>query len=87
MKKTLLIAALVSAVALPAIPTMAADMPAAKPAVDAKCFVFPLLPDCVAQWSEDAAANGFHVTTIPNAWWTCKKADPKAGHLLDCDTK
>lgn len=84
MKKILLVAALVSAaVAVPAMPSMAADV-AAKPAVEAKCFVLPLLPDCVAEWSADAQSHGFHLTTIPNAWWTCKKAEPKAGHLLDC---
>ena len=88
MKKMLLAAALISAaVAVPAMPSFAADVPAAKPAIDAKCFVFPLLPDCVAAWSADAEAKGFHLTTIPNAWWTCKKAEPKSGHILDCDVK
>ena len=86
MNKILLAAALVSAAL--ATPVFAADMPAAKPApISAKCVLFPLLPDCLAAWGDDAKAKGFHVTTIPNAWWTCKKADPKAGHLLDCDAK
>ena len=83
MKKILVLAALMSAaLAVPAMPAMAGEM--AKPAVDAKCVIFPLLPDCVAQWDADAQAHGFHWTPIPNAWWTCKKADAGAGHLLDC---
>ena len=86
MKKILMLAALVgAAIALPAAPTMAGDM-AAKPNVEGKCVVFPLLPDCVAQWDADAKAHGFHWTPLPNAWWTCKKAEAGAGHLLDCET-
>jgi hypothetical protein len=57
MKKTLALAALISAaMALSAMPTMAATAAAPKPAVDAKCFFLPLLPDCLAEWkSEDDA--------------------------------
>jgi hypothetical protein len=82
MKKTLIIAALLAATAAPA---TAAEVVIVDDAVDAHCFVFPLLPDCAAQWNEYWLAQGFHVTT-PIAWWTCKPADDGAGHLLVCET-
>jgi hypothetical protein len=82
MKKTLIVAAL-SAAALLSTPTFAADM-AEAPAVDGKCYIFPLLPDCAAQWNDAWAAKGFHAS-IPVAWWTCKKAED-AAHLLDCES-
>ena len=83
MKKTLMIAALVAASAMPAAPVFAADA-AEAPTVDAKCVLIPLLPDCAAQWNDYWSAKGLHVTT-PIAWWTCTKAEDGAGHLLDCD--
>jgi hypothetical protein len=85
MKKTLILAALLSAaVAMPAVPAVAADTAAAT--VDAKCYVFPLLPDCAAQWNDYWKAKGYHYAPLPNAWWTCERAEAGAGHLLDCDT-
>lgn len=84
MKKTLAIAALIAAAT--AFPVAAADVVIVDAdAVDGKCFVFPLLPDCAAQWNDYWQAEGFHVTT-PIAWWTCKPADAGAGHLLECET-
>jgi hypothetical protein len=84
MKKTLLIAALVAAAT--AFPATAADVVIVEAdAVDAKCFVLPLLPDCAAQWNDYWQAKGYHLTT-PYAWWTCKPAEAGAGHLLACET-
>jgi hypothetical protein len=82
MKKTLMIAALVAAGSLLAMPTYAAD--SAAPDVEAKCVIVPLLPDCAAQWNEYWKSKGFHVTT-PVAWWTCEKAAEGSKHLLDCE--
>jgi hypothetical protein len=85
MKKTLMLAAMVSAaLAVPVMPATAADS-ITKTGVDAVCFVLPLLPDCTAQWNEEWKANGYHWTPIPVAWWTCERAEAAAGHLLDCD--
>ncbi|MBI4920407.1 MAG: hypothetical protein HY834_01545 [Devosia nanyangense] len=85
MKKTLIIAALLSvASALPATPSMAGDLMATKTGVEAKCFVLPGLPDCIVQWRAEAAAHGWSWTPLPNAWWTCKPAAKDAGHLFDC---
>ena len=84
MKKTLMIAALVAASAVPAMPSFAADV-AEAPSVDAKCVVFPLLPDCAAQWNDYWNSKGLHVTT-PIAWWTCARAEDGSKHLLDCDS-
>lgn len=83
MKKTLIIAALVAAAfAAPTVPAIAADE---APAVDAKCYILPLLPDCAAQWNDAWQGKGYHLTT-PYAWWTCKKAEDGAGHLIDCES-
>jgi hypothetical protein len=87
MKKTLVLAALMSAAfALPTVPASAADLVVTETGVDAVCYILPLLPDCVAQWNEEFKANGYHWTPLPVAWWTCEKAEANAGHLLDCDT-
>ena len=68
MKKTLAIAALIAAAT--AFPVAAADVVIVDAdAVDGKCFVFPLLPDCAAQWNDYWGAKGFHYTT-PIAWCT-----------------
>jgi hypothetical protein len=83
MKKTLMIAALVAAGSLLAMPTYAADAMAA-PAVEAKCVILPLLPACAAQWNDYWQSKGLHVKT-PVAWWTCEKAAAGAGHLLECE--
>jgi|EndMetStandDraft_7_1072992.scaffolds.fasta_scaffold66732_3 hypothetical protein len=83
MKKTLIVAALVTAAtALPAMPTFAADSSA--PDVESKCYVLPLLPDCAEQWNDAWAEEGFHLT-VPYKWWTCVKAEEGSGHLLDCE--
>ena len=85
MKKTLLLAALMgAALAAPTMPAVAADAVAAKPSIEAKCFILPLLPGCVAEFKAEAEAHGWSMTAIPVAWWTCKKAEANAGHLLDC---
>jgi hypothetical protein len=85
MKKTLILAALLSAaVAMPAVPAVAADTAAAT--VDGKCYVLPLLPDCAAQWNDYWAAKGYHISPLPVAWWTCERAEEGSGHLLDCET-
>ncbi|MEO6012981.1 MAG: hypothetical protein ABIQ30_05275 [Devosia sp.] len=87
MKKILMVAALIGAAfAMPTLPATAGDMAATKTGVEAKCFVFPLLPACAAEWNEEWKANGFHYTPLPVAWWTCTKAEAAAGHLLDCKT-
>ena len=84
MKKTLAIAALIAAAT--AFPVAAADVVIVDAdAVDGKCFVVPLLPDCAAQWNDYWQGQGFHYTT-PIAWWTCKPAEAGAGHLLECET-
>ncbi len=83
MKKTLIVAALVTAATMaPTMPTLAAD---AAPAVESKCYILPLLPDCAAEWHDAWKAKGLHVA-MPHEWWTCKKAEAGSGHLLDCDT-
>lgn len=87
MKKTLLLAALMAAAfAVPAMPAVAADAIAKKPSIEAKCFFLPLLPACVEEITAEAGLHGWSLTTIPVDWWTCKKAEAKAGHLLDCTT-
>ncbi len=84
MKKTLILAALVSAAAaIPAIPASAAEV--TKTGVEAVCFVLPGLPKCIEEWRAEAEANGWSATMLPNAWWTCKAAASGSGHLLDCD--
>ena len=86
MKQTLMLAALMSvAFTLPTMAATAPDSPT-KTGVEARCFVFPLLPDCVAEWNEEWKANGFHLSPLPFAWWTCEKAEAEAGVLLECAT-
>jgi hypothetical protein len=83
MKKTLIVAALIASVT--AFPATAETVVIVDDAVDAKCIVLPLLPDCAAQWNAYWEAKGYHFTT-PYAWWTCKPAEAGAGHLLECET-
>jgi hypothetical protein len=84
MKKALIIAALFAAAT--AVPATAEEIVIVdEAAVDAQCFILPLLPDCAAQWNAYWLDKGYHVTT-PIAWWTCKPADEGAGHLLACET-
>jgi hypothetical protein len=86
MKKTLILAAFLSAAAaLPAVPATAAEM--TETGVEAICFVLPGLPKCIEEWRAEAAAHGYSWTPIPNAWWTCVKAEDGSGHLLDCDAE
>ena len=81
MKKTVFLAALIAAaIAVPTMPAVAADE---APAVDSKCYVLPLLPDCAAAWHDHWQSKGFHVA-MPVEWWTCERAEDGAGHLLDC---
>lgn len=83
MKKTLIVAALVSAAAaMPAVPATAAAV--TKTNVEAVCFILPGLPKCIEEWRAEAEAMGFSWTPLPNAWWTCKRAAADAGHLFDC---
>lgn len=85
MKKTLIVAALLSvAAALPAAPVAAAEMAMTKTAVEAKCFILPGLPACIDEWKAEAAAHGWSWKALPTAWWNCKAAASGAGHLLDC---
>ena len=55
MKKTLIVAALVAASIMPALPaSAAAAKPAAKAeAVPAYCFFLPLLPKCIDAWKSE----------------------------------
>jgi hypothetical protein len=88
MKKTLLVAALISAASLVSttMPSVAADK--AAPAITAECFFLPLLPDCITMWkahmdADMAAMKAPAAPTMP-AMPTCTKAAAGAGHLLDC---
>ena len=61
MKKTLVVAALVAASVLPAMPVGAADMnmksmAKAAEAVPPYCYILPLLPKCIDAWKAEWAA-------------------------------
>jgi hypothetical protein len=98
MKKILIAAALLAAAAMPATPSMAfgASGGASKPTVEAKCFILPLLPDCLTAWKAEhdsmmskLAAPAAPKTTAMAApklmtMPTCTKAAAGAGHLYDC---
>jgi hypothetical protein len=89
MKKTLILAALMSAAfALPTVPVLAADdivIVDEVASISTECYVLPLLPDCTAEWHDYWKAKGLHVA-MPVEWWTCVRAEEGAGHLLDCET-
>ena len=74
MKKTLILAALIAAATAHFRPRQQTVVIVDEDAVEAKCFVLPLLPDCAAQWNDYWQAKGYHCTT-PYAWWTCKPAE------------
>ncbi len=58
MKKTLVVAAIVAASIVPAVPAGAADMATSAKAmtVPAYCYFLPLLPKCIEAWKEEADA-------------------------------
>jgi hypothetical protein len=97
MKKILIAAALMATAVMPATSSMAAsDSASSKPAVEAKCFLLPLLPDCIAAWKaeHDAVMSKIAMPAAPKTTAmtapklmtmpACTKAPAGAGHLYDC---
>lgn len=92
MKKLIAVATLVaSSFAVPVLPANAAPVLSD---AQANCLVFPMLKkECWEMGAATAKAATESVAMSTEAaaselklpmWWTCSRAEPGSGHLLDC---